>query len=102
MLKVIDIYRGVNPPSHRFDSYDNPAYRKALEAVNAALEKLAPYNIPKEILNEIDRTQNFLTQTELELMWCFAFQEGMDFQKTLGGDVKNYDLSIQKPDTVLE
>lgn len=94
-LRTIDLYRGIKPPCHEFDSYSNPKYQAALEAASAAMEKLKEYNVPQDLILEIDDAHSHLTATELDLMWCFAFEKGMAFQRNLGREPKDYDISVK-------
>lgn len=94
-MRTIDLYRGVKPPCHEFDPYPNPAYQAALQEASAALDELAKYNVPQELIMRIDTSHNRLTATELDLMWCFAFEKGMAFQKNLGLETKDYDVSVK-------
>ena len=83
-MRTIDLYRGDKPPCHEFDPYPNPAYQVALQEASAALDELAKYDVPQELIMRIDTSHNRLTATELDLMWCFAFEKGMAFQRNLG------------------
>lgn len=94
-MRTIDLYRGIKPPCHEFDPYANPEYQDALREASAVLEELAKYNVPQELILKIDSTQNRLTATEVDLMWCFAFEKGMAFQKNLGRETKDFDVSVK-------
>lgn len=95
LLRTIDLYRGIKPPCHEFDSYSNPEYQTALEKASALLEKLKEYNVPQDLILEIEDAHSNLTATELDLMWCFAFEKGMAFQRNLGREPKDYDISAK-------
>ena len=94
-MRTIDLYRGVKPSCHEFDPYPNPAYQEALLEASAALDELAKYNVPQELIMRIDTSHNRLTATQLDLMWCFAFEKGMVFQKNLGRETKDFDVSVK-------
>ena len=94
-MRTIDLYRGQKPPCHEFDPYPNPEYQAAFAEASAALDELEKYNVPQELIQKIDSTHNRLTATELDLMWCFAFEKGMAFQKNLGAAVKDLDVSVK-------
>ena len=93
-MRPIDLYRGIEPPSQRFSTFFNPACREARKNLAEAWEKLKKYGIPHDLLDEIDTRQNELTVVELELMWCFAFKEGMEFQDHLGRGVEHMDIFL--------
>lgn len=95
-MRPVDLYRGVKPPSQRFDPCSNPEYQAVYEEASAMWDELEQRGIPKDLILKWEGAQNKLTATEVELMWCFAFNEGMEFQRTIGADTKNCDLSLKK------
>lgn len=99
-MRPIDFYRGTNPPCHQFDPYFNPEYQKALGAVDEAEKLLIEHGVPAEIIEQYESAQNNLTSTELDLMWCFAFAAGMDFQRNLTTDTIHCDVSVYRPEIV--
>ena len=42
-----------------------------------------------------DSLNNELSAIELELMWCFAFKKGIEFQKNLEQKTSEIDLSVR-------
>lgn len=94
-MRTIDLYRGVKPPCHEFDPYPNSAYQEAFQEASAALDELEKYDVPKELIMKIDTAHNRLTATELDLMWCFAFEKGMAFQRNLELETKDFDVSVK-------
>lgn len=93
-MRPIDLYRGTNPPCHQFDPYFNPEYQQALGQVDKAEKLLIDYGVPAELLEQYESAQNQLNSTELDLMWCFAFQKGMQFQQNLWVDTRHCDVSV--------
>lgn len=94
-MRSIDLYRGIKPPCHRFDPFFNPEYQRAFQEAAAAIKELEKYDIPHELIDRIDKTHNALTATEVDLMRCFAFAEGIEFQKSLCTDIKHYDVTAE-------
>ena len=94
-MRTIDLYRGQQPPCHEFDPYPNPEYQATFAEATAAMEELAKYNVPEELIQKIDSVHSKLSSIELDLMWCFAFEKGMAFQKNLGATVKDFDISVK-------
>lgn len=99
-MRPIDFYRGKNPPCHQFDPFFNPEYQKALAEVGKAEKILRDYGVPTEMIEQYDTAQNHLTATELDLMWCFAFAAGMEFQRNLTTDIAHCDVSVFMPEIV--
>jgi len=93
-MRPIDCYRGSNPPCHEFDPFFNPEYQKALKELDSAEEALRAYGVPQELIEAYDTAQNKLTCTELDLMWCFAFQKGIQFQQNLMVETRYCDVSV--------
>ena len=92
-MRVIDLYRGIKPPCDEYNPAYHPEYQAALDDAIAALNELDKYNVPKEVSERIDVTNNRLAAVQVDLMWCFAFEKGMAFQKNLTSDLKDMDLS---------
>ena len=97
-MRPIDVYRGENAPFHQFDPFFNPEYQKAFRQVCEAEEQMRQFGVPYELLEQYDSAQNNQTAIELELMWCFAFAAGMEFQRNLTTDVEYCDVSVFKPE----
>lgn len=95
-MRTIDIYRGIKPPCQEFDPYPNPAYQAALHEASLILNELAKYNVPQELIFKIDEAHNKLTATEVDLMWCFAFEKGMAFQRNLTLETKDFDIAVEE------
>ena len=94
-MRTIDIYRGKHPPSQRFNPFFNPAYQKASKAVNEALDELKALGVPNSVISKIDSAYSDRTLVELELLWCFAFKEGISFQKSLDESASDCNISIK-------
>lgn len=97
-MRPIDIYRANRSPASRFDSFSNPEYKAAYEEVCALWNELEKYDVPKDFANKLEESHSRLNAIEVELMWCFAFNEGIEFQRTIGTPTKDCDLSLREDD----
>ena len=88
-MRPIDIFRGMNPPCHRFNPYMNLEYQTAFCATNIAIRELAKFDVTEEIVNRSDTIHNALSTIEMDLMWCLAFAERIVFQKSFGVSTKD-------------
>ena len=93
-MRTIDIFRGMHPPCQRFNPFFHSEYQKATKAVDDALDELKALGVPNSVLNRVDSAYSNQSAVELELLWCFAFKEGMTFQKSIDETVNEYDISI--------
>ncbi len=93
-MRPIDIYRGADGLCTQFNPRFNPEYETALQEERKARKQLEVYDIPKEVIEKLEEAHDNRTSTEVELMGCFAFQQGMEFQRNLGTDPRHCDISI--------
>ena len=92
-MRTIDIYRGMHPPSQRFNPFFHSEYQKASKAVDDALDELKALGVPKSVINKVDSAYSNQTAVELELLWCFAFKEGITFERSINETVVACDIS---------
>ena len=92
-MRTIDIYRGMYPPSQRFNPFFHSEYQKASKAVDDALDELKALGVPKSVINKVDSAYSNQTAVELELLWCFAFKEGITFERSINETVVACDIS---------
>lgn len=92
-MRIIDIYRGSPAPANQFNIFSHPEYQKASKELSLLWKELEQHQIPPALLNKIEAAQNRLSAVELDLMWCFAFSHGVEFQCELNKKIDTHNLS---------
>lgn len=92
-MRTIDIYRGMHLPSQRFNPFFHSEYQKASKAVDEALDVLKALGVPNSVINKVDSAYSNQAAVELELLWCFAFKEGITFERSINETVVACDIS---------
>ena len=93
-MRIFDLYRIINLPDQRFNAFHHPKFQKALQKLDAVEERMKQAGLENPLLEEWEDAKTELACVELELMFCFAFAEGMEFQRSLNTNVNEIDISI--------